>query len=236
MNFINNKYCKWYFNIVKNAKLRVLPDNVYIERHHIIPKSLKGNNDKENLVKLTAKEHFICHLLLPKMVEGPDRNKMVHALWRMTVNAHPDQKRYKTTSRIYDISRKLFISEVKGRKMTDSTKQKLREANIGKKASVESREKMSKSRKGKSYRDLYTEEKVKDLKIKKSESMKGKNLGKKSRLGKLHTDNTLSKMSETQKTNRIKMRVVCENCNKEVDKPNYARSHGVKCKFILPRA
>jgi hypothetical protein len=233
MNFINNKYCKWYLSIVNNAKSRILPDTIYIEKHHIIPKSLNGSDDKENLVNLTAREHFICHLLLTKIVEGKERNKMVHALWRMTVNGHPKQDRYKTTSRIYEIARKMYVNEVKGRVMSDATKQKLRNANLGKKLSDEAREKMSKSRKGKTYDKIYSEGKIEELKLRKSLSMKGKNAGKQSRLGKLHTDDTYKKMSETQKLNRIKMRVVCEHCGKDVDKPNYSRSHGSKCKVIL---
>jgi hypothetical protein len=39
----------------------------YYETHHILPRCLGGANSKDNLVKLTAKEHFICHLLLTKM-------------------------------------------------------------------------------------------------------------------------------------------------------------------------
>ena len=37
---------------------------VYYENHHILPKCLGGTNDSENLVLLTAKEHYICHKLL----------------------------------------------------------------------------------------------------------------------------------------------------------------------------
>ena len=229
-----NKYTRWYNSIIENSRTRTL--DCYKERHHVIPRSLGGTDEKHNLVDLTAREHFVCHLLLTKIVEGKERNKMVHALWRMTVNGHPKQERYKTTSRIYEIVRKLYVSEVKGRVVSDVTKQKLRESNLGKRASIEIREKMSKSRKGKTYDKIYSAEKIEELRLKKSLSMKGKNAGKQSRLGKLHTNDTHKKMSETQKLNRIKMRVVCEHCGKDVDKPNYARFHGSKCKIILPLA
>ena len=43
--FKENKYTKWYYNIVKNAALRTL-NSVYTESHHIVPKSLGGNNRK----------------------------------------------------------------------------------------------------------------------------------------------------------------------------------------------
>ena len=82
MIFIDNKYTKWYYAIVQNANLRVLPEDIYVEKHHIIPCSLDGDNSKENLVKLTAREHFVCHLLLTKMVTGPARFKMLSAVTR----------------------------------------------------------------------------------------------------------------------------------------------------------
>lgn len=64
--YLQNKYTKWYYGIIESAKSRQLVG--YRERHHIIPKSLGGSNDQNNLVSLTAREHFVCHLLLPKMV------------------------------------------------------------------------------------------------------------------------------------------------------------------------
>ena len=50
-------YQKIYNQIIERAKNRQLEG--YKEKHHIIPRCLNGNNDKENLVKLTAREHFL---------------------------------------------------------------------------------------------------------------------------------------------------------------------------------
>lgn len=36
----------------------------YHERHHILPKRKGGTDNKENLIDLFAKEHFIAHKLL----------------------------------------------------------------------------------------------------------------------------------------------------------------------------
>ena len=36
-------------------------DIVYYEQHHIIPKCLGGTDNTDNLVLLTAREHFIAH-------------------------------------------------------------------------------------------------------------------------------------------------------------------------------
>ena len=67
---------KHSLGLVKEAKLKV----GYVEKHHIVPKCffiesksrfafIPGNrNHKDNLVYLTGREHFICHLLLVKML------------------------------------------------------------------------------------------------------------------------------------------------------------------------
>ena len=57
-----NKYFKWYWSICNRAKDRVLSPDIYVEKHHIYPNSIYGKN--QDLVKLTAKEHYIVHLLL----------------------------------------------------------------------------------------------------------------------------------------------------------------------------
>lgn len=78
--FLNNKYRKWYENIIENARGRITSSGAYFENHHIIPKSLGGDDGKENLVKLTAREHFLCHLLLTKFTTGIYKRKMYFAL------------------------------------------------------------------------------------------------------------------------------------------------------------
>lgn len=102
-----NKYSKWYYAIVNKAKNRQLLD--YREKHHIIPKSLGGDNSAENLVNLTAREHFICHLLLPKMVDSVHKSKMLYALWTMSNQENHNQqtKRYKPTARMYEQIRRM---------------------------------------------------------------------------------------------------------------------------------
>ena len=39
----------------------------YTEKHHILPRALGGGNEAENLIRLTAEDHFFAHLLLAKM-------------------------------------------------------------------------------------------------------------------------------------------------------------------------
>ena len=106
MIFIQNKYTQWYYNIVSNARAKVLPTDTYIEKHHIIPRSLGGTNEHSNLVKLTAREHFICHLLLTKMTAGRMRYKMSKALTMiMSIRRVGDRTNYAITSRWYHHAR-----------------------------------------------------------------------------------------------------------------------------------
>lgn len=99
--FKENKYTKYYTLITTRAKGRIL--EAYTERHHIIPQSLGGSDDKDNLVNLTAREHFICHWLLVKMTEGESRARMIYALNGMKAK-NRYQHRYSSsiTARVYE--------------------------------------------------------------------------------------------------------------------------------------
>ena len=62
-------YKKIYFAIIKNRRENPLPldTHSYGEEHHIIPRSFVGGNNKSNVIRLTAREHFVVHFLLYKM-------------------------------------------------------------------------------------------------------------------------------------------------------------------------
>jgi hypothetical protein len=101
--FKDNKYTKWYYNIISRAKEQ--PKNGYVERHHIVPKSLNGLDTLDNLASLSAREHFICHYLLTKMVDGIHKKKMFNALRKMGQSKHT-QQRHRMTSRQFEYLRK----------------------------------------------------------------------------------------------------------------------------------
>jgi hypothetical protein len=128
MQPINNKYTRWYYNIIANAqrqnrkKLKRNELNyVRFDNHHIIPECffiarkrkgppgwIEGNpNAKDNLILLTGKEHFICHVLLTKMFLGNNKHKMSFALGMMLVNNDDKNKRYIPNSRLYAMARLL---------------------------------------------------------------------------------------------------------------------------------
>ena len=112
--YLQNKYSCWYYNIIDRAKSRDLSKDVYTEKHHIIPRSLGGNNKEENLVVLTAREHFICHLLLPKMCLGVHQSKMYGALWCMSMLTER-QGNYKIKSHTYSAIKEAYSKSIQGR-------------------------------------------------------------------------------------------------------------------------
>jgi hypothetical protein len=87
----------------------------YTEVHHILPKSLGGNDNNENLVRLGAREHFICHLLLTKMVKSnSDLWKMKNAVLIFRSETK-DQQRYQgsLTSRVFEKIKKEVAEQLK---------------------------------------------------------------------------------------------------------------------------
>jgi len=107
MLFLPNKYTSWYYSIINKAYQRITEG--YTEKHHIIPRTLGGKNDKSNLVSLTAREHFVCHLLLTKMLTGLERQKMVYALHMLSNTKNSNQQtRYAPSSKLYEYERKIF--------------------------------------------------------------------------------------------------------------------------------
>lgn len=123
--FKNNKYSIWYYNIINSSKCQVFLDGNYRELHHIIPKSMGGLNTSDNLIYLTGKQHFICHLLLTKMcIDYTHHRKMVFSFWMMqSMNNKQERKKINATSKIYEnlkIERAKFVSETfKGKKKSE---------------------------------------------------------------------------------------------------------------------
>ena len=152
MLFINNKYTRIYCSIIINAQTRLLSEETYTETHHIIPKSLGGSNLSDNLAILTAREHFVCHWLLTKMVDGKHQDSMIYAL-RMMNCAGKKQQRYKTliTSRVYSKLRAQFSIIHSNRIITDEVRHNMSEGQKGKKHSDATKAKFSKNRTGSTW-------------------------------------------------------------------------------------
>ncbi len=100
---IDNKYRKWYFDIIENAEKRIGINDYYTEKHHIIPTSIDNVKRKDGkIVILTAREHFICHILLPKFLTSKNKSKMINALLAMS---YKKERRY-FNSRLYEFYKK----------------------------------------------------------------------------------------------------------------------------------
>lgn len=196
-------YIRIYNKITDNGKNRILAG--YVEIHHIIPKCMGGTNDKWNLVKLTPKEHFICHLLLCEIY--PKNQKLRFALWNMCNVSRDYQERYKVSAKSYEIIRKEYSESISGKnnprygvKLTDEIKQKISDSRIGKYKgeknpffgkthSEETKEKLKIT----SSKHRHSEE----TKIKMSLSHKGKPSGRK---GKVNSEEHRNKIKESLKS------------------------------------
>jgi hypothetical protein len=93
-------YKKIHDKIIERARTRRLEG--YVEKHHIIPKCMNGTNEPNNLVKLTAREHFLIHWLLHEIY--PDNTDLKYAFWSMCRNSG-NQQRYKPSSRVYEYAK-----------------------------------------------------------------------------------------------------------------------------------
>jgi hypothetical protein len=127
--FIDNKYTRWYYAIISNVQSRITLG--YVEKHHIIPKSLGGLNNKDNLVKLTAREHFICHWLLTKMVDDKSRVSMAYAFMKMANQCNRQQKRYLVPARTYEIiSQRIFTEDWRNKLSTAAKLRAVKESEL----------------------------------------------------------------------------------------------------------
>lgn len=226
--FLNNKYTTIYYQIIDRAKARVLES--YKERHHIIPKSLGGTNNTDNLVELTAREHFICHLLLTKMVNGPSKRSMCYAVWQMT---HiKGRERYKPSSRMYNMLRKKLSKTYKGVPKSEQAKRNMSLAHQGKTGTPhteEHKQYMSALYKGKSknYASFLGKTHSAETKQKQSLIKQGKH---NPMYGRKRSADAIERSRQAQ-LNIPKPTFVCNCCGKTVGgKSNLLRWHNDNCK------
>lgn len=117
--FLDNKYTKIYYRIISKARKTTYFG--YTEKHHVLPRSLGGEN-KNNLVKMSAREHYICHLLLTKMVNENTNEyfKMLNAYMGMiSCNKNLQKRHNKKNSKLYQ-SIKTKYSKEKSKSMKEN--------------------------------------------------------------------------------------------------------------------
>lgn len=223
-------YQKIYLNIIKKAKSqnriraskykrkKYKIDFIYYENHHIIPKCLGGTDEETNLVLLTAKEHFICHKLLTYIYKG--NRKIAYAFHRM---AFSQKENRKISSRDYSYAIELikttFISEETRKKMKGKTPWNKGKTNVYDKGVLEnwSRKKLgnqnglgNKSNTGKKFSEEH------------KDKIRKKHIGLKP------SEETRKKLANKAKQRK---KYKCEYCNKEINRMNYVKWHGEKCKL-----
>jgi len=182
---LDNKYTSWYCNIIEKAIERDWKkgNGTYLEGHHVLPRSISG--DKLNTgfkVYLTAREHFICHLLLPKMLEGDNRKKMLFALHRLCTG---NKKNYVKSSFVYETIKQNMsrVAKIRSKEFWDSLTQ-------------EQKSLMRAGEKNSRWGAVVTEETRKKI----SESNKGKLAGSNHPLfGKGHSEYTKNKISMSKR-------------------------------------
>lgn len=62
-------YERIYREFIADRRLRESNLTGYSERHHILPRSMGGGDEPENLISLTAEDHFFAHLVLAKWLK-----------------------------------------------------------------------------------------------------------------------------------------------------------------------
>lgn len=130
----------------------------YVEKHHIIPKCMGGTDDKENLVELTAREHFLIHKLLCKIY--PDNDKLFYAYYamgRLGVNT-VGKRDYTISSREYN-----WLREQHAARMSLLYKGRYQEpTRLGHSNTIEHNQKIAKSISALGPRSNETKDKISD--------------------------------------------------------------------------
>ncbi len=140
-------YQKIHDQIIERAKTRQLEG--YRERHHIIPKCMGGNDDVTNLVYLTAREHFVVHKILCKIF--PEVKGLRLAVWLFVnkIQSRTQQRNYQVSSKEYEQAKYDMIDCLLNRKISKETREKMSKTRKGKRFSSEHKKQMSLSMKGK---------------------------------------------------------------------------------------
>lgn len=243
-----NKYKQWYANITERAKNRIL--ETYTESHHIVPRSLGGGDEPNNLVNLTAREHFVCHWLLVKMTTGQEHHKMLNAL-RMMRAEKQGQHRYNTkiTARVYEGIKqeyaKLQSETLKGKgngfygkKHTPEAREKIRQKNLGNKLTPEQHARLVANTTGKRKPPLSDEHKAKLSILREGEGngMWGKTHSEETKakqrakaVGRKQSAETVQKKADAVRGSKREKRL-CPHCDQLVAVNGYARWHGDRCR------
>ena len=207
-------YKRIHDSIIYRAKTRTISG--YTETHHILPKCLGGGNEKRNLVKLTAKEHWLIHQILCEIY--PKNYSLLKSLECMMRKSKNQLRDYVISGQQYERIKKecaiLHSEKMKGRKLKPFTE--------------EHKKNISESKKGKSSWSKgkkFSEEHRKNIGLSSKGRIDGdKNPMKNPKISKNHP----SLFSFEKNPSKNKKR--CEICGIFAGGGNYVRWHGSNCK------
>ena len=111
-------YQRIYNQLIERAQSenRVKSREVYFEAHHIVPKCMGGEGLERqwkthpNVILLTAREHFVAHLLLCRIF--PTELKLLQALWFFVTMGGINKPKHKVTARMYQEIKEKHASTV----------------------------------------------------------------------------------------------------------------------------
>lgn len=220
-----SKYIKMYVAIIHN-RLNNIHSETYSERHHILPRctaSIFETSDiksKSNIVRLTAREHYICHKLLTKVDFGKTVNKKLKYAYCCMAFRQGDSgnltRKYNITSREYDNAKRIFSAIQKedhwsqtedGRKRLSDIR-KLVNLNMSVEEKQARSKKLSEVGKGRPKSD--------DHKNKISAATRG--------VKKTRTPELIAAQKKQKETKHM-----CPKCSRLFDMLNFNRYHGDKC-------
>ena len=100
-----------YEQLTSNKHTRKKGKSIYYEEHHINPRCMGGVDEVENLVLLTAREHFLAHWCLVKIC--PNNHKLIYALNRMCNGNKPQDY----NSKLFELARLKYVETLKNDKV-----------------------------------------------------------------------------------------------------------------------
>jgi len=135
-----------YIVRILSSRTNIQDENVYMERHHIIPRTLNGSNEDSNLIWLYAEEHYYAHKLLA--IENPDNKELQYAWWNMAhCQGQGGKRNFVPCAEEYALARKHFVENMCGANNPYYGHSGENAAWYGKTHTQESRDKISKARK-----------------------------------------------------------------------------------------
>ncbi len=197
-------YLKIYKEIIRKARLR--NSKIGEEKHHIIPKSIfsdkkshilseipvHNRENKENVVNVTLREHYVLHILIAKISKTINKNcyeRSLYAFNIMSSRTNSSRKFCKLTKQyLNNLSKNMMGKPSRAKGTTWSAEAKLRKS-------------LNHPAKGKTYEEYHGIEKAKELKKLRSISSKGRIMSQEAR-------------------KKISQRIITKECRDKISKSN----------------